>query len=175
MTGNAKKNKRTTRGKQDERTMKGLGPGTWVKWKGGRQGSILRSMLHAPKACRNHMDSKLFWGGIAASYMFLAQCSRAVQLHKTKDTATVQTKGKETEQMTGNAKKNKRTMTGKQDERTMKGLGPGTWVKWKGGRQGSVLSSMLRAPKASRYHMDSKLFWGRIAASYVFLVMISSY
>ena len=54
------------------------------------------------------------------------QCSRVVKLHKTKDTATVQTKGKETEQMTGNAKKNKRTMTGKQDERTMKGLGPGT-------------------------------------------------
>ena len=103
--------------------------------------------------------------------MFLVQCSRAVQLHKTKDTATVQTKGKETEQMTGNAKKNKRTTRGKQDERTMKGLGPGTWVKWKGGRQGSVLSSMLRARKACRYHVDSKLFWGRIAASYIFSAM----
>ena len=54
------------------------------------------------------------------------QCSRAVPLHKTKYTTTVQTKGKETEQMTGNAKKNKRTMRGKHNERTMKGLGPGT-------------------------------------------------
>ena len=101
------------------------------------------------------------------------QCSRVVQLHKTKDTATVQTKGKETEQMTGNAKKNKRTMRGKHDERTLKGLGTGTWIKWKGGRPGSILSSMLHAPKACRYHMDSKLFWGRTAASYMFLVQCS--